>query len=155
MQLLMSGILNVTQLVGVSTSIWTMDVVGRRGLLLSGALVMTLCHVIIAVLVGLFSANWPAHTAEGWASVAMLFLYMLAYGATWGPVGWALPSGLFFSLPKTKDDRPGTIIADRRQSEIFPSSLRAKGVAISTCSNWLNNFIIVSHDHHPENKQRG
>ena len=24
--------------------------------------------------------------------------------------------------------------------------MRAKGVAISTCSNWLNNFIIVSHD---------
>lgn len=29
-------------------------------------------------------------------------------------------------------------------AEIFPSSLRAKGVALSTCSNWLNNFIIVS-----------
>lgn len=28
--------------------------------------------------------------------------------------------------------------------EIFPSSLRSKGVALSTCSNWLNNFIIVS-----------
>lgn len=28
-------------------------------------------------------------------------------------------------------------------SEIFPSSLRAKGVALSTCSNWFNNFIIV------------
>jgi Sugar (and other) transporter len=27
-------------------------------------------------------------------------------------------------------------------SEIFPSFLRAKGVAWSTCSNWLNNFII-------------
>jgi hypothetical protein len=27
---------------------------------------------------------------------------------------------------------------------VFPSSLRAKGVALSTCSNWLNNFIIVS-----------
>lgn len=27
-------------------------------------------------------------------------------------------------------------------AEIFPSSLRAKGVALSTCSNWLNNFII-------------
>jgi len=26
--------------------------------------------------------------------------------------------------------------------EIFPSSLRAKGVALSTCSNWFNNFII-------------
>jgi hypothetical protein len=27
-------------------------------------------------------------------------------------------------------------------AEIFPNSLRAKGVAWSTCSNWLNNFII-------------
>jgi len=27
-------------------------------------------------------------------------------------------------------------------SEVFPSSLRAKGVALSTCSNWLFNFII-------------
>lgn len=27
-------------------------------------------------------------------------------------------------------------------AEVFPSSLRAKGVALSTCSNWLNNFII-------------
>jgi hypothetical protein len=29
-----------------------------------------------------------------------------------------------------------------KHEEIFPSSLRAKGVALSTCSNWLNNFII-------------
>ena len=27
-------------------------------------------------------------------------------------------------------------------SEIFPSSLRAKGVALATCSNWICNFII-------------
>lgn len=27
-------------------------------------------------------------------------------------------------------------------SEIFPSSLRAKGVALATSSNWPNNFII-------------
>lgn len=27
-------------------------------------------------------------------------------------------------------------------SEIFPSSRRAKGVALTTCSNWFNNFII-------------
>jgi hypothetical protein len=27
-------------------------------------------------------------------------------------------------------------------AEIFPSSLRAKGVGLSTASNWLNNFII-------------
>ncbi|KAA8644203.1 hypothetical protein EYZ11_004674 [Aspergillus tanneri] len=118
MQLLMSGILNVTQLVGVAATVWTMDSIGRRPSLLWGAFFMAISHIIISVLVGLFSENWPAHRPQGWASVAMLLFYMLAFGASWGPVGWAMPS------------------------EIFPSSLRAKGVALSTCSNWLNNFII-------------
>lgn len=54
---------------------------------------MTVCHMIIAVLVGLYSSDWPAHTVEGWASVALLLLYMLAFGASWGPVPWAMPSG--------------------------------------------------------------
>ncbi|KAI4101881.1 MAG: hypothetical protein L6R37_004702 [Teloschistes peruensis] len=49
---------------------------------------------------------------------ALLLFYMLSFGASWGPVPWAMPS------------------------EIFPSSLRAKGVALSTSSNWFNNFII-------------
>ncbi|KAF5855817.1 hypothetical protein ETB97_008341 [Aspergillus alliaceus] len=118
MQLLMSGILNVTQLVGVVTTVWTMDTLGRRFLLLWGALFMFISHLIIAVLVGLYSDNWPAYRPQGWASVGLLLFYMVAFGASWGPVGWAMPS------------------------EVFPSSLRAKGVALSTCSNWLNNFII-------------
>ncbi|KAL9128527.1 MAG: hypothetical protein Q9217_002823 [Psora testacea] len=118
MQLIMSGVLNVTQLIGVSTSLWTMDRFGRRPLLLWGSCFMTISHIIIAVLVGEFSKDWPGHRAVGWVSVAFLLLYMLSFGASWGPVPWAMPS------------------------EIFPSSLRAKGVALSTCSNWLNNFII-------------
>ncbi|KAK7527828.1 putative MFS monosaccharide transporter [Phyllosticta citriasiana] len=118
MQLVLAGVLNVAQLVGVASSVWSMDRYGRRPLLLWGAVVMCVSHVIIAILVGLFDDNWPAHKAQGWTSVAFLFVYMLAFGASWGPVPWAMPA------------------------EIFPSSLRAKGVALSTCSNWLNNFII-------------
>jgi MFS family permease len=139
MQLILSGILNVTQLVGVATSVWTMDRFGRRPLLLWGSVAMCISHVIISALVGMYSDNWPAHRGPGWASVAFLFVYMLgkflqihieslvstqannlsqAFGASWGPVPWAMPA------------------------EIFPSSLRAKGVGLSTASNWLNNFII-------------
>lgn len=116
----MSGVLNVTQLIGVISSLWTMDRFGRRTLLLTGSVFMFIAHLIISVLVGKFSDNWPAHRAEGWASVSMLLFFMLAFGASWGPVPWALPS------------------------EIFPSSLRAKGVGLSTASNWFFNFIIVS-----------
>ncbi|KAL4986502.1 general substrate transporter [Aspergillus falconensis] len=120
MQLLMSGIINVTQLVGVCTSLWTMDALGRRPLLLWGAAIMGISHVIIAALVGIYSDNWPAHRTQGWTSVAFLFVYMLAFGATWGSVGWALPS----------------------VAEVFSSFLRAKGVALATCGTWLFNFII-------------
>ncbi|KAL2867426.1 sugar porter family MFS transporter [Aspergillus lucknowensis] len=118
MQLLMSGIINVTQLVGVVTSVWTMDALGRRPLLLWGAAIMGISHIIIAALVGIYSDNWPAHRTQGWTSVAFLFLYMLAFGGSWGSVGWALPA------------------------EVFSSFLRAKGVALSTCGSWLFNFII-------------
>ncbi|KAI0017081.1 putative MFS monosaccharide transporter [Xylariomycetidae sp. FL0641] len=118
LQLIMSGVLNVTQLVGVLSSLYTMDRVGRKKLLLVGSAVTGISHIVIAGLVGRYSGNWPAHLAEADVSVAFLFLYMVAFGATWGPVPWAMPA------------------------EIFPSSLRAKGVGISTASNWINNFII-------------
>ncbi|PSK56926.1 hypothetical protein B9Z65_6550 [Elsinoe australis] len=111
MRLVLGGVLNVTQLVGVATSLYTMDKFGRRPLLYLGSAGMSICHIIIAVLVGLYFDTWADNRDKGWVSVAFLFIYMLIFGMTWGPVPWAMPS------------------------EIFPSSIRAKGVAWSTCSN--------------------
>ncbi|KAL5323970.1 hypothetical protein ACEPPN_008512 [Leptodophora sp. 'Broadleaf-Isolate-01'] len=118
MQLIMSGVLNITQLIGVISSLWTLDRFGRKSILLWGSVGMFISHFSISILVGLYSSDWPSHRPEGWTSVVFLLFYMISFGASWGPVPWAMPA------------------------EIFPSSLRAKGVAISTCSNWLNNFII-------------
>ncbi|KAI8724175.1 MFS domain-containing protein [Fusarium sp. LHS14.1] len=118
MQLITSGVLNIIQLVGVITTLWTLDRFGRRTILLIGSVLTVMPLVIIAIMVGLFSDSWPTHRAEGWTSVAFLLFYMLAFGGSWSPTPWAVPA------------------------EVFPSSLRAKGVAISTCSNWINNFII-------------
>jgi MFS family permease len=111
MQLIMSGVLNITQIIGVTSSLWTLDRFGRRTILLWGSVGMFLSHLIIAIFVAKFSDDWPSHRPEGWTSVAFLIFYMISFGASWGPVPWALPA------------------------EIFPSSLRAKGVAISTCSS--------------------
>lgn len=97
-QLIMSGVLNTLQLFGVVGTIWTMDTLGRRKLLFAGSVVMAISHIIIAVLVGLYSSNWAAHQTQGWVSAAFLLVYMVAFGSTWGPVGWALPSGTSFFL---------------------------------------------------------
>ncbi|KAK5951431.1 hypothetical protein OHC33_007487 [Knufia fluminis] len=118
MQLILGGILNITQLVGVITSLYTMDKFGRKPLLLFGSITMCICHIIIAVLVGLYFGNWDGQEDKAAVAVVFLFLCMLFFGSSWGPVPWAMPS------------------------EIFPSSIRGKGVAWSTCSDWLNNFII-------------
>lgn len=118
LQLSMSGVMNVMQLVGVTGSIFFMDHIGRRPLLMWGSAAMCISHVVVAVLVGLYSSDWPANQDKAWAGVSFIFIYMVSFGLSWGPVPWAMPS------------------------EVFPSSLRAKGVALSTCSNWINNFII-------------
>lgn len=141
MRLVLGGILNCIQLVGVSTSLYTMDAWGRRSLLVWGALGMGICHIIIAALVGLYFDSWAEHVDMGWVSVAFLFLYMLIFGASWGPVPW----GKFFSGAAVLFSHPSQAnkaFPPALPSEIFPSSIRANGVAWSTCSNWFNNFII-------------
>jgi MFS family permease len=104
MQLIMSGVLNCVQLVGVISSLWTMDRIGRRPLLLWGSLVMFLSHLVISILVGKFSHDWPAYRPEGWASVAMLLIYMLAFGASWVGVLLVIGSNKFPSK-LTKSNR--------------------------------------------------
>jgi MFS family permease len=123
MQLTMSGVLNVCQVVACLWSLWGMDRFGRRKLLLGGGVCMFIAHFIIAILVGKYNGKWTDHQAAAWTSVAFLLFFMLTFGATWGPIPWAMPA------------------------EIFPSSLRAKGCAFGTMSNWGNNFIIVSRSH--------
>ena len=77
MRLIMSGVLNICQLVGVATSIYTMDRFGRRKLLLWGSVGTAAAHIIISVLVSKYSDDWSAHSTEGWVSVAMLLFYMV------------------------------------------------------------------------------
>jgi len=75
MQLIMSDVLNITQLVGVATSVWTIEASGKRPLLLIDSVCVTISHMIIAILVAKFDKDWPARRATGWTSVAFLLSY--------------------------------------------------------------------------------
>ncbi|KAB8237676.1 uncharacterized protein BDW43DRAFT_297359 [Aspergillus alliaceus] len=118
MSLILSGVFNILQLVTVIICFLIIDKTGRRPLAIFGGLATGIAYTIIAILSGLYANDWTAHPDSGWAFVAMAFLFILIFGLTYSPLGWALPS------------------------EVFPNATRSKGVALSTSTNWLSNFIV-------------
>ncbi|KAJ0106939.1 general substrate transporter [Diaporthe amygdali] len=118
MSLILSGVFNILQLVAVAICFVIIDKLGRRPLAIIGGFGSCACYIIIAALAGVYEKDWQANTAAGWACVAMAFCFIMVYGVSYSPLGWSLPA------------------------EVFPNSMRAKGVALATCVNWLSNFII-------------
>ncbi|KAF5525678.1 Sugar transporter STL1 [Colletotrichum aenigma] len=118
MSLILSGIFNALQIVGVFIAFILIDRVGRRPLAIYGGIGNMICFVVIAALVGTFDSRWGENTSAGWACVAMAFLFIIIFGASYSSLGWALPP------------------------EVFPNGMRSKGVAFSVAVNWLSNFTV-------------
>ncbi|KAF8206387.1 general substrate transporter [Mycena galopus ATCC 62051] len=106
-----------TGVVGIAYVIY-IDQIGRRPVLISGAFLMAICHFIVAILTGLFHNSWGSHVAAGWAACVMVWIFAIGFGYSWGPCAWIIIS------------------------EIWPLSVRGKGVSIAASSNWMNNFIV-------------
>ncbi|XP_014561387.1 hypothetical protein COCVIDRAFT_33734 [Bipolaris victoriae FI3] len=87
---------------------------GRRMLLISGAIGMLVCEFVIAI-VGTVDEG---SKAAGICLIVFTCFYIFFFASTWGPAAWVVIG------------------------EIFPLPIRAKGVALSTASNWFWNFII-------------
>ncbi|RDX49352.1 general substrate transporter [Lentinus brumalis] len=116
--LMSAGGIGIVQFLAVLPAIAFIDRLGRRPLLRWGSTAMALSHLLIALLVWRYSTDWPTHWLAAWISVGCVYTFTAAYGVSYGPIGWILPS------------------------EVFPLSARSKGVALSTASNWMNNFLI-------------
>lgn len=116
--LILSGVFDILQMVAAFVCFIIIDKVGRRPLAIYGGFGTAIAYLIIAVLSGLYSHDWSAYMAAGWACVAMAFLFILIYGVSYSPLGWALPA------------------------EVYPNTSRSKGVALATCTIWLSDFIV-------------
>ncbi|KAJ4375906.1 hypothetical protein N0V83_001184 [Neocucurbitaria cava] len=95
-------------------SFWTIEKFGRRMLLIYGAVGMLVCEFIIAIVGTADSGSKAASTCL----IVFTCIYIFFFASTWGPAAWVVIG------------------------EIFPLPIRAKGVALSTASNWLWNFVI-------------
>ncbi|KAF9649511.1 hypothetical protein BDM02DRAFT_3094693 [Thelephora ganbajun] len=118
--LVVSGGIGIVQFIAVLPAIAYIDRVGRKALLRGGGIVMGCSHLSIALLVGLFGDDWASHSTAVWVAVGCVYLFTASYGVSYGPIGWVLPP------------------------EVFPQSVRSKGVALSTASNWYANSVLHS-----------
>lgn len=112
---LMSLITTLVNVCSTPISFYTMEKLGRRPLLIWGAFGMAICEFIVAIV----GTCLPDDTNAVKGMIALICIYIFFFATTWGPGAWVVIG------------------------EIFPLPMRAKGVALSTASNWLWNCIIA------------
>ncbi|KAF5612152.1 quinate transporter [Fusarium sp. NRRL 25303] len=118
MSLILSGMVNICQFVAGIPTFLFLDKIGRRKLSIFGGIAMGIPHIIMAGIVSKYNGKWVENPGMDWFGVALIYIYVLAYASSYGPLAWTLPA------------------------EVFPSSKRAKGVGAATAMVWLANFII-------------
>jgi sugar porter (SP) family MFS transporter len=105
----------VTNVVFTIVAVLLLDRVGRRKLLLTGTVGLT---VALAVLGIYFSSNTLQQQA-GWVALAALLVYIASFAIGLGPVFWLMIS------------------------EIYPTGIRSKAMAAATVGNWAANFLVA------------
>lgn len=101
-------------------SIATVDKLGRRILLISGGIQMVLCEIIVAAILGVKFGNDKQLPKDfSIVVVVVICLFVNAFGWSWGPLGWTIPS------------------------EIFPLEIRSAGQSITVSVNQLFTFAVA------------
>lgn len=111
---LLSGVLNIFFALGCYPLIWTIERVGRRSVLMYGAMTMSVLILIFTVLVAV-----PPTPSIQWASIGVIFVFLFVFGYAWQGCVWLYCS------------------------EIAPLEYRHIGGAATATGEWLMTFITV------------
>ncbi|MCJ1351520.1 MAG: hypothetical protein MMC33_001504 [Icmadophila ericetorum] len=114
--LLATGVVGILMFLATLPAVLYIDRLGRKPVLVVGAIGMATCHIIIAVIFARNEHQWPTHQSAAWAAIAMVWLFVVHFGYSWGPCAWILVA------------------------EIWPLSARPYGIALGASSNWMNNL---------------
>ncbi len=123
-----SAITSVTNMAVTVVAILLVDKIGRRVLLLAGSAgmvvalgAMTLAFTQAAIEVAADGTKTPT-LGSPWSGVALVGanLFVVSFGATWGPVVWVL------------------------LGEMFPNRIRGAALSVSAAAQWITNFVITT-----------
>ncbi|KAF2203713.1 high affinity glucose transporter RGT2 [Delitschia confertaspora ATCC 74209] len=109
----------ITNCINVATTLpglYMVEKLGRRNLLLLGAVGMCVCQFIVAI-VGTVSGTHELGAQR--AAISFVCIYIFFFASSWGPVAWVVTG------------------------ELFPLKVRAKCLSMTTAANWLLNWAIA------------
>ncbi|WP_291057728.1 sugar porter family MFS transporter [Herbiconiux sp.] len=116
----------VTSIINVAVTfvaIFFVDKIGRRPLLLTGSagMVVSLGLMAVAFSQAVVTDGGTPQLPGAWGPLALVGanLFVIFFGATWGPIVWVL------------------------LGEIFPNRIRGKALGIAAAAQWLTNFAIT------------
>ncbi|KAF8328155.1 general substrate transporter [Cantharellus anzutake] len=130
--LLMTGINALIYIASTIPTWYLVDMWGRRIILISGAAVMC---------IALSATGWWIYVDQlitPKAVVVCVIIFNAAFGYSWGPMCVAF----LFYLGCEHADKEITQSPWLYPPEIMPLTVRAKGVSLSTATNWVFNFIV-------------
>jgi sugar porter (SP) family MFS transporter len=116
---LLSACNSVSYLVFAFLGLVLIERAGRRKLMMWGAAGQFVCYACISGLLAHASDPNGAGHKFGAAATAFFFLYYIFFGICWQGVPWLYPT------------------------EINSLSMRTKGAALGTASNWISNYVVV------------
>ncbi|GME42919.1 D-xylose-proton symporter protein [Neofusicoccum parvum] len=116
--LLATGVYGIVNTLSTLPALFLIDKVGRRPLLMCGALGTFVSLIIVGGIVGGYGSSLVSHKAAGWTGIAFIYIYDINFSYSFAPIGWVLPS------------------------EIFNLGNRSKAMSITTSATWMCNFII-------------
>ncbi|PKI59216.1 hypothetical protein CRG98_020379 [Punica granatum] len=114
-------IIGAVNLVSTFVSIYAVDKIGRRMLLLEAGVQMFLSQVTIAIILGFKVKDHSENLSHGLSIFVVILVctFVSSFAWSWGPLGWLVPS------------------------EIFPLETRSAGQSVTVCFNFLFTFIIA------------
>jgi len=118
-----SVVTSITNVLVTLVAIFLVDRVGRKPILLTGSVLMTLSLGLMAVafLFAETGSDGAVVLPAPWGPIALVAanVFVIGFGASWGPLVWVL------------------------LGEMFPSRIRGKALGVAAGAQWVANFLIT------------
>ncbi|HET7387432.1 MAG TPA: sugar porter family MFS transporter, partial [Nocardioidaceae bacterium] len=111
---LLAVFIGVTNFVVTIVAVLLLDWVGRRPLLISGTVILTIALFLLGAYFHFSALNQGA----SWVGLVALIVFIIGFAIGLGPVFWLMIS------------------------EIYPLQFRSQAMAVATICNWAANFIV-------------